>query len=132
MPGKSQGQIQHVKLITETNDMISDKLEAEINYISSKYREGWVLNRSQQARSLETGEFLQLISASDCRPIKVFRNEDGDRVVSVGQINRECQADARTVVDGEDGGRDSGMLTIMIISSVVLLVFLVVIWKVIG
>lgn len=125
-------EIVHAYLITETNKLEKVKLDADIGYASSQDREGWLINRAQQARDLNTGQYMQLISESDCRPIKVFRNANGAQPINVALVNREAQADARTTVDEDQNNHDSRLLTIGIVLGVLLLVFLIVIWKAIG
>ena len=129
---KSRQGRQDAKLLTETNDVVDMKLDAEIGYAASPDLEAWILNKSQQAINLETGRFVQLISERDCKPIDVFRNIESTIETNIKIIAHESQNRERTVVDEEGEIKDSRLLWLLIIASLVLLAFLVVIWRLVA
>jgi len=133
-----RGAQQDALLITETNNVVSMSLDADTGYVESPDDiQGWLLNRTQQAKDLNTGRYIQLISERDCRPIQVFRNGHSSSEVesitekNISDIARQTEDKAQLLVE-QESNTDGRVLWIGIITGIIAITFLLVVWKMVG
>lgn len=123
---------QSVRLLSETGTVTDIKLDADIGYVASHDTpEAWGLNRTQQAKELRTGQFIQLICERSGKPIQVFRNGGSSNSIIGYDISTIAkQAEDRAQQESEqDKPKDSQLLWFGIITTIVAITFLLVVWK---
>lgn len=82
--GKGRSGRQDVLILTETNSIVDDRLNAEIGYaMSPDTVEAWALDSNQQAIDEETGNIVQVICERTYEPLIVFdlESQSGKSVV---------------------------------------------------
>jgi hypothetical protein len=126
---------QFVRIVTETSDVVDKKFGADIGYVTSPDDvTAWGLNRTQQAKDLQTGRYIQLLSERNAKPIKVFRNSGSDNDIVGCDIETIArQGEDRAQQESErDRPKDGRILWIGIIATMITIAFLLVLWKVIA
>lgn len=134
MFGKHSNPKQDVLLLTETGDIVDMKLDADVGYVEARNSpEAWGLNRTQQARRLSTGRYVQLISERSGIPIRVFRNGHSNNKIFGGDISTIAkQAEDRAEKEAEKGyHKDSRIVWLGIALTIAGISFLIVLMKVV-
>ena len=123
---------QGVRLLSETGNVVDIKFDADLGYVASPDTpEAWGLNRTQQAKELRTGQFIQLICERSGKPIQVFRNSGSTNDIIGYDISTIAnQAEDRAQQESErDRPKDSQLLWLGIITTIIAIAFLLVVWK---
>lgn len=92
---------QDVCLLSETNRMIDEKLDAgTIHAESPDTAEAWGLDAKQQCKDEKTGRYIQFISSLSCDPIVIYKNPDTAPVkANTSLISSQTEDQEMTYID---------------------------------
>lgn len=105
----------NVLTVTETNDIERRRGETDVLYVAfPDTTEAWELDAGQQAKHERTGEYLQVCSVKNKRPLQIFRNRPRISGQSVSNIAAQ-KFDEQIMVIQERNQKQSMLLWIGII-----------------
>jgi hypothetical protein len=78
-------------LLTQTNIVMDDRLDAGVSHVESPdTAEGWLLYSNQMAIDEKTGRYVQFVSGRHGSPIKIYRS-NLDTSVDITEIASETE-----------------------------------------
>ena len=84
--GNKRSSRQDVSILTETDNVVDEKLWSEVGYVVSQDEpEAWALNNHQIAIDEETGRYFQTVCERSYKPLIVFGLDDGDGSDVIGK-----------------------------------------------
>lgn len=133
MGKRQKGGHQNVLLVEGTSDIERHTLETDVLYVASPNSiEAWELDSNQQARHEVTGEYIQVCSVRNKKPLQIFRNRPRIKGQPVSVIAAQKFDEQMTVIQ-ERNQKQSMLLWIGIICALLAVsVAGIVLFKMIG
>lgn len=123
-------------LFTGDNRIEDLKLEAYITHLESpKTAEAWAMNPRQQCKDEKTGNYIQFLSPISYKPLKIYRNSNGNKESkvedNVAVISAQTEDEEMAFLENRQH-KDSRLLWLGIILAAVALTFLIAIWMILS
>lgn len=124
---------QDICLISETNTIIEDRLEAGTQQCQSvETAEAWELDSKQQCKDEQTGRYIQFIGTSHCTPIRIYQEIPEKQDTTLRLISSNTEDQEMTYLGEQNSRRSHALILSICAAMLTLTVCIIALIKVMG